>query len=612
MSDELLPYYNRELTYIRKLGAEFAQANPKIAGRLRLGPEVSEDPHVERLIEAFAYLNARTRHKLEDDFPELTEAILGVLYPHYLAPLPSMAIVQFDLDSSQGELTAGYSVPQRRMIETEAIDGEPCRFQTSYPVTLYPVTVQSASLSQPPFVAPTTARSPDAAAVLRLTLTCRSETVSFSDMTMPSLRVFLRGQPQVAYPLYELLLNNTLEVAIANSPTDREAVVLDKNCIQPVGFGLDEAILPYSARSFPGYGLLTEFFAFPEKFLFFDIVGLDSGALSKIGRTLEIFIYLDRTSRDLQRNVIADTFLLGCTPVVNLFTQRADPIQLNHRDFEYRVIPDARRPLSMEIYSIDKVAATSPSGEVVEFMPFYSIKHADQGGKSLYWHGTRRSGGKTSGPADNGTEMYVSLVDLQFKTSAPADWTLDIETTCLNRDLPYRLPFGGDQPRLQLSEGSAGVAKITCLTAPTRTYRPSHRYGALWKIISHLSLNHLSIVGNDTGAEALREILKLYDYSDSEETQAMIAGILRVNTRRIVSRPKGEIAGAFSRGLEVTVHFDESKFTGSGLFLFASVIERFLGLYCTLNSFTKMIATVEGRKKELRRWQPRMGEKVLA
>jgi type VI secretion system protein ImpG len=178
--------------------------------------------------------------------------------------------------------------------------------------------------------------------------------------------------------------------------------------------------------------------------------------------------------------------------------------------------------------------------------------------------------------------------------------------------LPHRLPFGGDQPRLQLSEGGAVVSRISCLTAPTRTYRTALKYGSLWRLISHLTLNHLSITDNEEGADALREILKLYDFADSDETRSMIEGILRVSSRRVVGRATGEGGVAFCRGLEVTLHFDPKRFTGSGLFLFACVLERFLGLYCSVNAFTKLVATVEGRKGELRRWPPRMGEKVLA
>jgi type VI secretion system protein ImpG len=609
MPDELLPFYNRELSFLRRLGAEFAQAHPKIAGRLRLGPDSSEDPHVERLIQGFAYLSARLRHKLDDDFPELTGALLSILYPHYQIPIPSMAVVHLDLDPGQNELTAGYSVPREMVLETEPIQGEPCRFRTCYPVTLWPIDLRGVGLSPPPFTAPATPSSSQAAAVLRLSLRCRASGLSFSALRLNSLRFFLKGQPQHVYPLYELLFNNVLEVALASSPGDPDPFLLDKGCIRPVGFERDQGMLPYPARSFIGYRLLTEFFVFPEKFLFFDLTGLDQRALSHIGNQLEFFIYLNRTSPDLERNITVDTFRLGCTPMVNLYRQRAEPIQLTHTDWEYRVVPDARRPLAHEVYSIDRVTASAPDGTEVAYQPFFSVKHAAQDNPpTTFWHATRRPGSPGGEQVDHGTELFLSLVDLNFQPSQAADWTVDVETTCLNRDLPHRLPFGGGQPRLQLWEGAAAVSRVTCLTAPTRTLRPAVKTGALWRLISHLSLNHLSLVDEDGGATALREVLKLYDFADSGETRSIISGVRSVQSRHVIGRvgPSG-----LGRGVEVTISFDEKRFTGSGLYLFACVLERFLALYCSVNSFSRLVATVEGRKEELRRWPPRMGEKIL-
>jgi type VI secretion system protein ImpG len=379
-----------------------------------------------------------------------------------------------------------------------------------------------------------------------------------------------------------------------------------------VGFGRDEGLLDYPARSFLGYRLLTEYFTFAEKFLFVELAGWDRSRLARVGNQLEVYVYLNRALPDLEHNLSADTFRLGCTPIVNLYRQRAEPIPLTQADWEYRVVPDARRPLAHEVYSIDRVGATSPDGEAVEYLPFFSTRHGTEGdAPARYWHATRRAAVPPEGQLDEGTEVFLSLTDLGLQVSVPADWTLDVETTCVNRDLPHRLPFGGDQPYLRLAEGAALVSRVGCLTPPTRTLRPARKKGAMWRLISHLSLNHLSLVGQGAGADPLREILKLYDFTDSEETRAMIAGVVRVDSRRVVGRISGEEADAVCRGVEVTVHFDEKRFAGSGVFLFASVLERFLALYCTINSFSKMTAALEGRKGELRRWPPRMGEKVL-
>jgi type VI secretion system protein ImpG len=296
--------------------------------------------------------------------------------------------------------------------------------------------------------------------------------------------------------------------------------------------------------------------------------------------------------------------------MVNLYRQRAEPIQLTHQQHEYHVVPDARRPLAHEIYSIERVVATSPTNETLEFAPFYSLQHSQYSRDSgRFWYARRHPAAASADDMDRGTEVELSLVDLDLDPSLPADWTLSVETTCLNRDLPGRLPFGGGEPRLQAETGA--LTAVTCVTAPTKTYRPVLTRGTLWRLISHLTLNHLSLVDGEDGAEALREILRLYDRVDSEGTHAIIDGLLRVQARRVVGRVGGPVSAGFCRGVEVTLVLDETKFAGAGLFLFAAVLDRFLGLYSSLNSFTRTVVMTNHREQALCRWPARAGEKVL-
>lgn len=611
MSDELLPYYNRELTFIRRLGAEFAAANPKIAARLQLGADSAEDPHVERLIEAFAYLNARIRHKLDDDFPEISDAMLGVLYPHYQAPIPSMAIVQFALDRGEAEAAAGFTAPQGTVLETDTIEGEPCRFRTCYPVTVWPMELTAANLMARPFRAPQTRFSASAEAVLRLELQGFSREFSLANLRLSQLRFFLKGQPQHVFPLYELLFCQTLGVAIASPAEHAAPLLLERNCLRPVGFDRDQGLLPYTARSFLGYRLLTEYFCFPAKYLFFDMAGVDLARLPQLKDRLEIYIYLGQSTRDLEQNISTEMFRMGCTPVVNLFPQAAEPTLITHTESSYRIVPDARRPLANEIYSVDRVVATSPENEEVEHQPFYSFQHtADREQQAAFWHAVRRPAEQAGGQVDHGTEMYLSLLDLNFSPALPANWTLHVETTCLNRDLPHRLPFGGGQPILHLTTG-APISRIECLTRPTPTLRPALKHGAVWRLISHLSLNHLSLVGGPEAAESLREILRLYDFGDSAQTRSMIDGVLDVRSQRVVGRCSRGSRSGFCRGLEVAVHLDEQRFVGSGVLLFSIILERFLGLYCSINSFSKLVVTTNQREDALWRGAPWAGETIL-
>jgi type VI secretion system protein ImpG len=604
MVDELLPHYNRELTYIRRLAAEFAETHPKIAGRLRLSADAVEDPHVARLIEGFAFLTARVRQKLDDEFPELTDALLGVLYPHYTAPVPSMAIAQFQCAP---DLAGPVEVPSGVLLDTEPVAGEPCRYRTCYPTTVWPIALEAAALTGRPIVAPPNPKAPGAVASLRLTLRCTMPEMTFTQLGIDRLRFFLRGQPQQVFPLYELLFNNVVSVALADGPNDPNPVILPPSAIEPVGFGAEEGMLPYPARSFIGYRLLTEYFAFPEKFLFLDLAGLSAKGLVAAGNKLEVFFYFNRTVSDLERSLGEENFALGCTAVVNLFRQRAEPIQLSHRFHEYRVVPDARRPGATEVYSVDRVIATSSHGEMVEYRPFYSVRHGGEEASRVFWHAARRRAGER----DPGTEVFVSLVDLDFDPRLPADWTLSAETTCLNRDLPSRLPYGGGRPTLEAVEGAPGVTRIVCMTPPTPTLRPDFGPGGRWRLVSHLTLNHLSLLDSADGAEALREILRLYDFRDSSETRAVIDSILSISGRRGVARAPARDMGAFCRGIDVAVEFDDQRFSGSGLFLLACVLERFLGLYCSVNSFSRLTAKVKGRTGVLRTWPPRAGDRVL-
>lgn len=616
MTDELLPYYNRELDFIRRLGAEFADKYPRIASRLRLTGEGAQDPHVERMIEAFAYLNARIRHKLDDDFPEITDALLSVLYPNYLRPLPSMAIVQFSLDRSQAELVAGHTVPRGTLVETEPVHGETCRNRTSYDTTLWPVELQSAVFASRPFAAPQTPRSQQAKSVLQLTLSTFEPSVHFSQLGCNRLRFFLHaGQGQNIHALYELLLNHTVEIGLARSSQDPQPAILPRTAWQSVGFDPTQALLPTTAQSFAGYRILGEFFAYPEKFLFVELHGLTPDKLSRIAGRLEIFVYFDRAVAQLEHTITSETFRLGCTPVVNLFPQRADPFVLTHTNTEYRVSPDARRPAALEIYSIDRVRASSPQGEVVEYRPFYSYKHGQNDDPAAaFWYATRRPNEAEEGIESwrVGTEMYLHLVDLNFSPAARPDWTIDVETTCMNRNLPGLLPFGGGRPELDLPDGRGVVSQLRCLTPFTATIRPPRKHRALWRAVSHLLLNHLSLIDSTDGADALREILRIYDFTDSPATHNLLDGIESVTSRRIVGRAPG-MRGAFCRGVETRLTLNEEKFQGSGAYLFACVVDHFLGLYVSLNSFSKLVATTKQRAQQQEPWQwpARAGERLV-
>ena len=407
------------------------------------------------------------------------------------------------------------------------------------------------------------------------------------------------------------MLNNHLGTVVA-AGNESLPVELSGDCWQPVGFERHEGLLDYTPRSFLGYRLLTEFFVFPEKFLFVEVRGLSQSLREQLqaGNQLELYVFLNEHSQDLERNVDASTLKLGCTPLINLFKQRAEPIAYSQYRTADRVVPDARRPGAHEVYTIDRVIATDRTDREIEIAPLFSIQHGDVPETSVYWHASRSSSPTGEERADPGTEVLLSLVDLEGGIPPFEDWTIDVETTCLNRDLPGRLPFGGGQPKLRLASGGV-LAAVTCLTPPTRTRRPALARGTHWRLISHLTLNHLSLVDQESGTVPLREVLRLYDMVNSSHTRSMIEGLAGVRSRPAVGRIGGSVSGGFTRGTEVTLQLDEAKFSGGGMYLFAAVLERFLALYCTLNSFVRTRVETDRREEPLCVWSPRAGERVL-
>lgn len=610
MADELLPYYEKELAYIRQMGAEFAGEHPKIAGRLGINAETIEDPHVSRLIEGFAYLNARIQHKLDDDFPELSDALLEVLFPHYQRPIPSMSIVQFVADEEK--LEASYRLAKNTLMETEQFQGENCRFSTVYETTLHPFKVSSAAFLGRPFSTPGSQDLKGSAGVLKLSFKTFNDEITFADVKPDRIRLYLKGQSQHINPLYEQVLNNCQAIVMATSESDANPIRLPSSCIKSVGFTADEGLLPYPDTSFMGYRLLTEYFAFPEKFMFIDITEFADKIPSTAEGELEFYIYVGESDVELEHNISAKTFQMGCVPAVNLFEHRTDPIKLDHTSTEYQIVPDARRPIGYEVYSIDKVVASTSSGDKETYLPIYGINHENQDTENhAYWFASRRDAKMGTYMRDDGTDMFISLVDLYFNPNNPDDRTLTLQTTCSNRDQPSKLPFSADQPRLQCVDSAPPCERIRCVIQPTATVRPSMRNNARWRLISHLSLNHLSLTGRDDATAALKEILRLYDFKDSSINRAQIESISQIDTRAISAPLTIDGRTTLCRGMEIEIELDDSQLTGSSSYLFATVLEHFFALYCSINSFTRVLVKLKSKEGYLKKCPPRAGEKIL-
>jgi type VI secretion system protein ImpG len=608
--EQLLPYYESELGYLRRNLREFAERYPKIAGRLLISGEVCEDPHTERMIESFALLNARIAKRLDDDYPEFTEALFDVLYPHYLRPFPSCSIAYMDSGAAQG---IG-SIPRGTQLTTRPVRGGPCTFRTVYPVIVTPLAISSARFDA--IISPPEAvRLPaGASACIHLGLSGAFEGVRTGQLGVSALRVFIDGEPSFCAALRDALFMRGVAAWVETDHNGRW-IALPALPVQPAGFGEDEALIDFPARSHAAYRLLTEYFCFPEKFNFFDI---DLKALAPLlppgCKTLTLHLGLqgirpDSNTARMLGTLSTNNLLLGCTPVINLFRQRGEPIRLTHATASYPLLGDARRAFAFEVYAVDSVnlVRQTPHGEaIVEFRPFYSLKHAqtpEQHGH--YWAMRRDEELLDNSP---GFEAQITIVDIDFDPAAVETDTLNLELTCSNRDLPALLGYGQAGGDLFL-EGGSNTRGIAFLRKPTPSYRFARGRSAHWRLISHLSLNHLSLA--DGGIDAFREMLALYDLPRSPSSQRQIAGIADIVQQAATAWLSGNPFTCLVRGVEVRLSIDEEAFVGSGIHAFTHIVERFLALYVHANSFTQLVVVSNKNGQELLRCLPRSGDSSL-
>jgi len=612
MRDDLLLYYERELDYLRKTAVQFAEKNPKVASRLVLEPTKCEDPHVERLLEAFAFLAARVHLKMDDEFPEISEALLTVVYPQLVRPIPSMSIVEFQPDPEKGKLSTALPIPRNSVLHSRPVAGVPCTFRTCYDTTLWPVAVAAAEWKAPSRLQPAIKAS-DCSGAIRIELRCTPD-VNLRELKIDRLRFYLDGEGGLINTLYETLFSRVSRILVRDPTLGSKVapVTLPASALHAVGFREDEGMVPYAHRSFIGHRLLMEYFAFPEKFFFIDLTGLESVWQSGFTHAVELVFLISEVEGDdrrqrLELELSKKSFRLGCTPVVNLFTQVAEPIQLSQRKYEYPVTPDVRRPYATEIYSVDEVACINTANQqTTTFEPFYSLRHSTLGREQkCFWTARRRPSTRAN---DDGTEVSLSLVDLSMRPMSPDGNILSLRTTCSNRDLPFRLPFASEGGDFEL-EGSASLKRIVALRRPTPAVRPASGKSALWRLISHLSLNYLSIV--EGGKDALQQILRLYDIGRTAYSQNVIDSVVSLRSSRHFAPVRSENGTTFARGVRVELELDEDQFVGGGAFLFASVLERFLGLCTSLNSFTQLVVSTTQRKEALHQWRPRAGRRIL-
>ncbi|MDP9913370.1 type VI secretion system protein ImpG [Variovorax boronicumulans] len=620
MDAKLLDYYNRELTYMHELGAEFAQRYPKIAGRLGMrGIEVS-DPYVERLLEGFSFLTARIQLKMDAEFPRFSQRLLEVVYPNFLAPLPAMAVVQIDGNLNEGSLKAGYELPRHTLLRGRMIKGEQtaCEFRTGHAVTLWPIKIAEASLG--PVPAEIAHALPMAARQAKSAITIKLEAVGgarFAEMPLDRLEFFLSGAELHALRVLELVAHHSVATVCRAGPGSTARIVpLGDEAIRHEGFDPEQSLLPYDARSFQGYRLLHEYFAFPERYLFFSVKHLRAAASAIGGTTMEIVILLDRADADLERLVDARHFSLFCTPIINLVPRRSDRIPVGPGQHEHHAVIDRTRPRDFEIFTVERVTGHMANGsEEREFRPFLGSFASDDGDFGAYFSLRReprlvsdRARAQGTRTSYTGSEVYVSLVDQHDAPFPHSLRHITIDALCTNRDLPLLLPTGLESDfTLRVS---APVRGVRILRGPSRPY-PALAEGALtWRLISHLGLNYLSLTDVDAtqGAAALREMLDLYGNLADPAVRRQIQGVRSMALAPVFRRLPEPGPIVFGRGVEIALQIDEVAFSGASPYLFGAVLEQFFSRHVSLNAFTEF-ALSSLQRGEIARWTPRVGRR---
>jgi type VI secretion system protein ImpG len=623
MDEAMLQHYNTELRHLREMTGEFAREYPKIAGRLALdrdAKEICPDPYVERLLEGFAWLAARVHLKLDAEFPRFTQALLETIYPQHLSPLPSMAVVRFDPDEQEAGLADGVEIPRGTSLRSQVGKGErtACTFQTANRVRLLPTRLAEARYFTRDMAELNLPWELQAKAAIRIRLQATAG-LPFKGIKLSPLTFFIRGADETPALIFEQIFARKTAV-IVQSVAERGKILgtFPASAIRRVGLSDQESLLPVTARGFEGYRLLREYFAFPQRFLFFELTGFDEAVNACAGDQLDLVIILSGQESRLEGRVDASSFELFCTPAINLFSKQIDRVALSNKSSEFHVVADRNRPLDFEIFEIQQVTGYGElAGEEQEFRPFYLARDMDLNQRAFYTTSRvprvltarEKQFGKKS--TYSGTEVFLSLVDANEAPYRSDLRQLGIRALCTNRHLPIQMAIGVGRTDLSM-DLNAPVASIRCLSGPT-TPKPSQAEGRFsWRLISHLSLNYLSLLDakGDHGVVGLREMLGLYIDQNDRQSLKQIEGLRSIQSNPIVRRVRGPGPIAFARGLELTVNFDEVGFEGTGVFILGSVLEHFFAKYVSLNSFTETVIKTQQRG-EIMRWPAQMGKRQL-
>jgi type VI secretion system protein ImpG len=616
MDKQFLQYFERELRYIRELSGEFAHMFPKVAGRLGIGEQASPDPHVERLFQGFAWHAAGVHRRLEAEYPELTHALLEQVYPDYLGPTPSMVVVQFQPDLKQGALDGGHLIPANTPLRARSmVRSTPtmCEYRTAHAVRLWPIVVDKVeytSVLQDIADVRCPTREP-VKALLRVRLKVAGGW-TFQELGLDEFPLYLRGADERSARLYQALVAHAQTLVMRWGPYNARQSAGSKAYppVHALGFEDEHALLPPGNPALRGYRLLHEYFAFPTRFRFVELRGLAEGTRRCDSDTLELLIPLSRYDATLEGEIELERIVPFATPAINLFPRECDRVTVRADRQSLQVVPDTAHPHDFEIHSVKRVCAYSQgSSHEREVLPRAAFTSAESTSQLRYRlersegvvgyldrRGTDEIGGQYLG-----SDVFLTLVDGAAdaaNNSRPKQ--LSVEALCTNRDLPLALVIGKDTTDFVMTTG-APVTAIRCVAGPSAPRSNILDGTASWQLISHLSLNYLSLREGSGGAEALREMLMMYARLGDPRLGHEVEGIQAVSTSTVIRPIPQPGPHHFVRGLEARLTCEEPGFFPNGAFTLASVLSVFFAGYASHHSFTEtVLLSREGQ--EIHRW----------
>ncbi len=590
-------YYQDELAYLREMGRLFSQQNPGLSKFLS---EEGNDPDVERLFEGFAFLTGRMRQKLDDELPEVTHALINLLWPHYLRPVPAMSILEFKPIANA--VTQKKTIRRGAAAQSVAVEGTSCQFRTCYDVDIYPLVLDQVRLD-----------NGSKGALLALDFELDSSAAT-DRLQLDKLRLFLHGEREIYISqmlylwLFRYLDGVELRVHYRTGAASKR-FTLAPDQVVPAGFAEEEALLPYSSRSFSGYRYLQEYFSLPEKFLFVDLLGLEVYLNEPMIERFEIRFLFSRRL-DSQIRVKKEHIRLYCTPIINLFEADADPVRVNTKQLEYLVRPSHEQQQHIELFSIDRVSGQRQGrSKRTTYAAFESFEHekGHSAQQEQVFHKLRRCPSTLQG----GLDSYISFVTVTNQQALPGNETVSLELTCSNRKLPETLRAGDI---VYPTVNSPEFVTFRNITRVTQSLEPPMRDGLQWQLVSNLALHYHAMAR----LESLRVLLSCYDFRAFYDRQAeranqqLMEGIQEISTQSVDRMHKGVPV----RRLLTRIKMRESKFGGKGvqgegnMFLFASVLNGFYAQYANINSFHEL--EVEGLDNgETYQWTTIPGQRPL-